>query len=252
MAIRKQHSRRSDCHGDNEAVARRKQHNRRSDCVRTVEFLENLQKKVLEDPGNGIRDLSRELNVSASTVKLVLNEDLRYHSHKHRRGQLLTENASDNRLTKGKKHQSKVKHPTEPQKIWFFFDEKNVCQDQKQNTQNNRWLAHCPKDTRSVTQTKFSQTVMVSGCVSCEGDVMSLHFFREGLSSDSEVYVDLLVTVVKPWITMVANGRPHVWKQDSDPCQTSWKRQKWLTANFCDYTSPNVWPSNTPDLNPMD
>ena len=39
-----------NCNGDYEAVARRKQHNRRSDYVRTVEFLENLQEKVLEDP----------------------------------------------------------------------------------------------------------------------------------------------------------------------------------------------------------
>ena len=40
-----------NCDGDYGAVARRKQHCRRSDCVRTAEFLENLQKKVWEDPG---------------------------------------------------------------------------------------------------------------------------------------------------------------------------------------------------------
>ena len=76
-----------NCNGHYEAVARRKQHNRRSDCVRKAEFLENLQKKVLEDPAIGIRALSRELNVSASTMKLALNEDLRYYSYKCRRGQ---------------------------------------------------------------------------------------------------------------------------------------------------------------------
>ena len=62
--------------GDYEAVARRKQHNRRSDCVRTAEFLENLQKKVLEDPGIKIRALSCKFILSASIVKLALNEDL--------------------------------------------------------------------------------------------------------------------------------------------------------------------------------
>ena len=75
--------------GDFEAVARRKQHSRRSDCVRTVEFLENLHTKVLEDPGIGIMDLSRELNASASTMKLALNEDLHYYSCKLHRGQPL-------------------------------------------------------------------------------------------------------------------------------------------------------------------
>ena len=30
------------------------------------------------------------------------------------------------------------------------------------------------------------------------------------------------------------------------------KSQKWLSTNFYDYTSPNVWPPNSPDFNPMD
>ena len=66
-------------------------------------------------------------------------------------------------------------------------------------------------------QTKFSKTVMVFGCVSCEGDVMPLHFYREGLRLNSDAYVKLLITVVKPWITRVSNGRPCVWQQDSPP-----------------------------------
>ena len=41
-------------------------------------------------------------------------------------------------------------HPGEPQTIWFYYDEKNFCQDQKHNTKNNRWLAYSPKDTPGV------------------------------------------------------------------------------------------------------
>ena len=33
-------------------------------------------------------------------------------------------------------------------------------------------------------------------------------------------------------------------------CHTSGKSQKWLSANFYNYTSPNVWPPNSLDLNP--
>ena len=69
---------------------------------------------------------------------------------------------------------------------------------------------------------------------------------------NSDAYVELLITVVKPWITSVANGRPYVWQHDSAPCHTSGKSKKWLSANFYDYTSPNVWPPNSADLNPMD
>ncbi|KAL1117842.1 hypothetical protein AAG570_004157 [Ranatra chinensis] len=77
------------CNGDYEDVARRKIPSRRSDCVRTAEFLANLQEQVLKNPGIGIRALSREMNVAASTMKLALNEDLRYYSYKRRKGQLL-------------------------------------------------------------------------------------------------------------------------------------------------------------------
>ena len=112
-------------------------------------------------------------------MKLALNEDLHYYSYKHHRGQLLPEKACENRLTKAKKLLSKLKHPAKPQTIWFFFDEKNFCQDKKHNTQNNRWLAYSPKDTSRVRLAKFLQTVMVFECVPSVSDVMPPHFFRE-------------------------------------------------------------------------
>ena len=66
--------------------------------------------------------------------------------------------------------------------------------------QNNRWLTYSPKNTPRVMQTKFSQTVMVFGCAICEGNVMPPHFSIEGLRLKSDAYVELLITVVKPWI----------------------------------------------------
>ncbi|KAL1122351.1 hypothetical protein AAG570_003756 [Ranatra chinensis] len=84
------------------------------------------------------------------------------------------------------------------------------------------------------------------------GDVMPSHFFQEDLRLTSDGYVELVNAVVKPWIRRVANGRPYVWQQDSAPRHTSGKSQKWLSENFYDFTSPNVWPPNSPDLNPTD
>ena len=66
-------------------------------------------------------------------------------------------------------------------------------------------------------QTEFSQTVIVFGCASCEGVAMPPHFFRKSLRLNSDAYVELMITIVKSWITMVANGRPCIWQQDSAP-----------------------------------
>ena len=126
-----------NCVGCYMVVARRKQHSRRSDCACAAEFLKNLLKKVLEESGIGIRALSRDLNVSDSTMKLALSEDSCYYSYKHHRCQLLTEKARENHLTKWKKLLSKVKHPAEPQIIWFFSDD-NFFLGQRHNMQNNR------------------------------------------------------------------------------------------------------------------
>ena len=44
----------------------------------------------------------------------------------------------------------------------------------------------------------------------------------------------------------------HTWQQDSALSHTSGKSKKCLLENFYDFTSPNVWPHNSLDLNRMD
>ncbi|QQP54867.1 Uncharacterized protein FKW44_007847 [Caligus rogercresseyi] len=83
------------------------------------------------------------------------------------------------------------------------------------------------------------------GIISSNGDVMPPHFFPKGLRLNSEGYVALMKDVVAPWIKKVAAGRPYVFQQDSAPCHTSHKTQKWL-ENLDDYTSPNIWPLTPP------
>ena len=93
---------------------------------------------------------------------------------------------------------------------------------------------------------------MVFGIVSLDSDVMPLHIFPEGLRVNSDVYIELLKTKVLPWIKKVAKDRPWVWQQDSAPCHTSEKSICWILSNFYDFNSPQCWPLNSPDLNPMD
>ena len=54
-------------------------------------------------PGKELRSLVREMNVEVAAVKLALNWDLRYHSFKRRKGQLLTNTAQNYRLKNSKK-----------------------------------------------------------------------------------------------------------------------------------------------------
>ena len=55
-----------------------------------------------------------------------------------------------------------------------------------------------------------------------------------------------------PWTKETLGDRPFVWQQDSAPCHNSKKSQKKLGKQFFDFVTPDVWPPNSPDLNPMD
>lgn len=88
--------------------------------------------------------------------------------------------------------------------------------------------------------------------ISSERDMMEPLFFEQGLRLNSDGYIHLLETIVKPWIDRVAHSRPFVFQQDSAPCRTSGMSKKWLSNNCYDFISPNVWPPNSPACNPCD
>ncbi|QQP41317.1 Uncharacterized protein FKW44_015642 [Caligus rogercresseyi] len=69
-----------------------------NDYEKTPEFVEKLQKKVQEDPSKSCTKLAEELGVGNTTVRVCINEDLRYHFYKRRKGQILTEKAQENQF----------------------------------------------------------------------------------------------------------------------------------------------------------
>ena len=91
------------CEGKVEAVACQTQHRKRSDAVRSSDFVQELQKKVLEDRDKVSRSLVREKSVRVATKKLSLNEFCRHSSYKWRKGQLLAARAQDDHLKKARK-----------------------------------------------------------------------------------------------------------------------------------------------------
>ncbi|UYV63328.1 hypothetical protein LAZ67_2003761, partial [Cordylochernes scorpioides] len=108
------------------------------------------------------------------------------------------------------------------------------------------------KEIPVVMHTKFPASVMVLGVISSEGDVMPPHFFEKGLRMNADTYINVLETVVKPWMDMVAAGRKYVFQQDSAPAHMAKKTQSWLTLNVPSHWGPDIWPPNSPDCNPLD
>lgn len=95
--------------------------------------------------------------------------------------------------------------------ICFFSDKKNFDKHHKFNTKNDRCLCAYPSEVLTIIYTKFPATVMILRVVSNEGHMMPLHFFPEDLRINSPAYIEVLETVVKPWIDSMRNERPYVF-----------------------------------------
>ena len=62
------------------------------------------------------------------------------------------------------------------------------------------WIAMNNRDEPRVMKTKFPATIMVFGVVSSEGHIMPPHIFEVGLKVNTKVYLDVLKSVVIPWV----------------------------------------------------
>ena len=69
------------------------------------------------------------------------------------------------------------------------------------------WIATNNRDVPRVMKTKFPATVMVFGVVSSEGHIMPPHIFEVGLKVNTNVYLDVLKSVVISLCNQVASGR---------------------------------------------
>ncbi|QQP50530.1 Transposable element tcb1 transposase [Caligus rogercresseyi] len=49
-------------------------------------------------------------------------------------------------------------------------------------------------------------------------------------------------TVVKPWMTQIAAGRPYLYQQDGAPAHTSNLVQNWCLENLDMFWSKEFWP----------
>ncbi|UYV72243.1 K02A2.6-like, partial [Cordylochernes scorpioides] len=200
-------------------IATRKKHSRRSDRVRGEEFVKNVKEKIDGNPGKSMRAIAKEMDVGSMTIVRTIHEDLGLKSYALRKGQLLTENMKNNRKGKAAALLNNLKHDSFGM-LRFFSDEKNFDVDQKVNPRNDRWICKDPSEIPVVMHTKFPASVMVLGVISSEGDVMPPHFFEKGLRMNADTYINVLETVVKPWMDMVAAGRNYQFKEYNEKTET--------------------------------
>ena len=90
---------------------------------------------------------------------------------------------------------------------------------------------------------------MVSVAVSMLGK-SRLILVDAGVKLNSETYQEQILQHLLPEIEEVCYD--YTFQQDDAPLHTSHNTRKFLSENCPDYIEPEMWPPNSPELNPVD
>jgi hypothetical protein len=93
---------------------------------------------------------------------------------------------------------------------------------------------------------------MLLGIVGSNGKKAPPIFVSEGEKVNTEAYITMLKSRVLPWLMKTFPQGNYIFQQDSAPAHASKETQEWLRINVGNFWDKNIWPSNSPDLNPLD
>ncbi|QQP53659.1 Transposable element tcb2 transposase [Caligus rogercresseyi] len=235
---------------DEEGKTTRKDHSPRSDKIRTPRFVAGLKRSITRTPTTKMTKLAKDRNVSHTTIRRAVKDDLNYRSRCKCVKHLLTAQNKADRVSKGRKILNDLK--SKGHYLRFYSDEKIFTVDESVNRRNDRWICQDPKEVKPTMFSKKPAAVMTLAVISSEGDVMVPHFFQANETVNKTVYLDVLKRVVVPWMKKTAGERKYTFQQDSAPAHKAKTVQNYLEANTAHFWPPTFWPANSPDLNPCD
>jgi len=140
----------------------------------------------------------------------------------------------------------------------FFKDEKVSAVASPANSQNDRVYAPRHARKRQIAAKRllcclpnFSNSLMVSVAVSKLG-CSELYFVEPGVKVDGRYYRDMLLKQQMLPVMCRFAGDVIVFQQDSAPAHRACETVQLLQQSTPGFISPDLWPPNSPDLNPVD
>jgi hypothetical protein len=228
--------------------------------VRTVENIADVEALVLSQDDKPQthrtqRQISREINISRSSVNRIVKQDLRLICLKKRRAHELTKANMQSRLDRSRLLLRR--YPAAMVNFVWFTDEKMFTVAAPTNTQNDRLYAPVGTRKREVAATRllrtrptFTKSLMVSVGVSALGRT-AIHFVDPGVKVNGQFYRDiLLMQGLLPDIRSFSDF--FIFQQDGAPAHRARETVELLRIETPDFIPPTLWPPNSPDLNPVD
>ena len=206
--------------------------------VRTKKLIKKVREKLRRNPARSARQLAKDYSVSVSSTK------------RH----LLSEATKKKRLDRAKVLVKKLVDGTQPQVLWT--DKKLFTVQAVHNHQNDRiWLPDInmvPVERSSSFRRQKPASVMVWAGTTSKGLKTPLIFIEEGVKINQTVYRRMLEEKVLPWVQEVVGEQGVTLQQDGATSHTANSVQAWCRCNFKGFWEKELWPSSSPDLNPMD
>jgi hypothetical protein len=218
--------------------------------IATPQFLQKLKRTVESNPTNSIRNIAKKLKVHERTIRRSL-KTIGKRSVVRPPRHLLTQRQKEVRFERGRRLLNQLKS-LPPSTVKIFSDKKIFTIDQSYNRRNDRQIVDVGVSGDPVARTKHPASVMMLGIVASSGQKAPPIFIPEGEKVNTEVYIAILRSKVLPWLKKTFPNGDYIFQQDSAPAHASNKTQDWLRMNMAGFWDKNLWPSNSPDLNPLD
>lgn len=135
----------------------------------------------------------------------------------------------------------------------LFTDEKIFTIERHHNSQNHRQLLRRKGlAAKLIERSHFPRSVMVWGGICATGKT-PLVFIDRNVKINANVYQNVILRdVLHPWATEHFGENRFVLQQDWAPAHGAKTTIQLCEELFPGFWGKDVWPSNSPDLNPMD
>lgn len=247
---------------DNDESTERKPGSGRPKSVRTQQNIVRVSELICsqdDDPHShkSPREIERETGIPRSSVRRIVKQDLQLKTYKRVIGQKLNENVKLKRLQRSRELLERFPNERSVRSIWFT-DEKTFTVATPVNSQNDRVYSVATKksqvqERRLIRERDhFSRGIMVSIGVSRMGKT-SVVFVEPGAKVNSEYYCEqVLRRGLLPDILSRCGRHNWTLQQDGAPSHTARNTINFLRQENVNFIEPDMWPPNSPDLNPVD
>lgn len=222
--------------------------------ARTKKLIKAVRERIRRNPERSARKLAADFQVSNTTMRRVLKNDLQLKPYKKRKLHGLTTKQREKRV---KRSRALLKrHGKKSIENIIFSDEKLFVIEQHLNAQNDRiYLASfedIPEELRTVQRFQKSSSVMVWGAVSQKGK-LPLVFIEKGVKINADYYQkENLEGSLKTWAPLIHENDNWCFQQDSAPSHMAKATQGWCERECPGFIKTEEWPPSSPDLNPLD